>query len=501
MSMSATINPCRYLIVVTLIQLISACTVGPDYIRQPPPTETAYTKKDPIVTTADNNGNAQRFHTDAAISADWWNLFHSADLGEAVDRSLRNNASLQAAQASLKESQHNLQAGYGVFFPQIGGSFSATRQLPSAFRFGSASPVGIFNLFTLGAAISYTLDIFGGERRMVEALGAQADYQKYVALATYLTLSGNVVNTAIARAAYHAQYEATQQLILRQQEQLAVAENQAAHGIAPYATVLSLRSLLASSQAALAVVAQKRDQADHLLANLQGTTASGTYTSSFDLAQLELPQDLPLTLPSELVRQRPDVLAAEAQLHVASAGVGVATAALFPSFSLGANYALGNTKLGNLSDSSSKFWSVGSGVDVPIFQGGTAWHKRRAAQDAYQQALANYRQTVLSAFQQVADVLTAIEHDAQAVKAQAESLGAAEQTLKLIEVNYRAGLVSYLDVLAANTQFYQSKIAYLQALGLRYQDTTALFVALGGGWWNKPPSFFEQKSSARDEGK
>ncbi|WP_231502149.1 efflux transporter outer membrane subunit [Herbaspirillum sp. RV1423] len=501
MCMSAITKSWRYAAGAAVAHLLCACTVGVDYVRQPPPIEAGYTMQDPSTTVADAGGNVQRFHMDAAISAEWWKMFHSEGLAEAVNRAFLNNASLQAAQASLKESQHSLQAGYGVFFPQIDGSFSATRQLPSAFRYGAASPAGIFNLFTLGAAISYTLDIFGGQRRAVEALGAQADYQKYVALATYLTLSGNVVNTAIARAAYNAQYEATQELIRRQEEQVAIAEKQADRGIASYATVLSLRSLLASSRAALATVAQKRDQADHLLANLQGTTASGTYTSSFDLAELELPQNLPLSLPSELVRQRPDILSAEAQLHVASAEIGVATAALFPSFGIGANYAFGNTRFGNLTDSSSKFWSIGPSMDIPIFHGGATWYKRSAAEDAYQQALASYRQTVLSAFEQVANVLTAIEHDAQSMKAQAEALGAAEQTLKLIEANYRAGLVSYLDVLAADSQYYQSKIAYLQVSAQRYQDTTALFVALGGGWWNAPPPFVEQPASVQVGGK
>jgi NodT family efflux transporter outer membrane factor (OMF) lipoprotein len=475
---------CLRLAGVVILSLLQACAAGPDFERPAPPAVSRYTHEENTGATVDAAGGVQHFQAGEQIAADWWRLYGSKELDDAVRQAILHNPSLQSAQASLRQSQDNLRAGQGVFFPQLDASFSATRQRSSPFRLGAAAPGSIFNLFTLGAVVSYALDVFGGERRAVEGLGAQVDYQRYTMLATYLALSGNIVNTMIARAAYAAQWDATGQLVKRQQEQLEIAEKQAENGIAPYASVLAIKSQLAANRAALPALAQKRDQAEHLLASLQGAFAADQSASTIALGQLALPASLPLSLPSQLVRQRPDVLAAEAQLHAASANIGIATAALFPSFSLSASYGLSNNTIGGLSDSPSKFWSAGPAVDVPLFHGAADWYRRRAALDAYQKSLADYRQTVLAAFQQVADVLTAVAHDAQSLQAQAEALQAAEQALALTEANYRAGLVSYLDVLVADAQSYQSKINYLQVLGQRYQDTAALFVALGGGWWN-----------------
>jgi NodT family efflux transporter outer membrane factor (OMF) lipoprotein len=212
-----------------------------------------------------------------------------------------------------------------------------------------------------------------------------------------------------------------------------------------------------------------------------------------DLSSLILPTDLPVSLPSDLVRQRPDILSANAQLHIASANIGVATAAMFPSFTLSGTYGAGGTSFGNLSADSFRFWSIGPSVTVPLFQGGSLWYGRKAAIDAYQQALANYRQTVLGAFEQVADSLNALEHDAQALQAQVEAQRDAGEALTLLQANYRAGTVSYLEVLTADVQYHQATIAYLQAVAQRHQDTVALFVALGGGWWNDKSAIGEGK--------
>jgi NodT family efflux transporter outer membrane factor (OMF) lipoprotein len=221
-----------------------------------------------------------------------------------------------------------------------------------------------------------------------------------------------------------------------------------------------------------------------LLATLEGMVPSRATLPDIDLAGLSLPVDLPVSLPSDLVRQRPDILSAEAQLHVASANIGVATAAMFPSFTLSGIYGVAGSSLGNLSAGSGEFWSIGPSVTVPVFQGGRLWYGRRAAIDAYQQSQANYRQTVLGAFAQVADSLLALEHDAEALQAQVEAQRAAGEALNLLQANYRAGLVAYLDVLVADVQFHEATIAYLQAVAQRLQDTVVLFVALGGGWWN-----------------
>jgi NodT family efflux transporter outer membrane factor (OMF) lipoprotein len=333
---------------------------------------------------------------------------------------------------------------------------------------------------TASGTISYALDVFGGKRRTVEGLQAQADYQRYLTKAVYLTLTANVVNTTIAQAAYAAEIRATEQLIGLEKQQLEITEAQVRAGTSAYASVLSVRSLIATNKASLAPLRQKISAADHLLATLEGVFPSEANLSEIDLSSLALPNDLPVSLPSELVRQRPDILSAEAQLHVASANIGVATAAMFPSISLSGTYGAGGTSFGNLSTDSFRFWSIGPSITIPLFQGGSLWNGRKAAIDAYQQSLVNYRQTVLAAFEQVADALKALEYDAQALEAQRDAAGA----LSLPQAGYRAGTVGYLDVLIADVQLHQATIAYLQAVAQRHQDTVALFVALGGGWWN-----------------
>ena len=473
----------RVLCIVSLFCL-SGCAVGPDFVRPEPPQVDHYTPgKDPTVTIP-ADGQVQYFKQSAKVVEDWWRLFNSTRLDAVVKEAISNNQSLQAAQAALRQSRENLRAGYGVFFPQLDAGFDATRQKFSSARFGGSSPASTFNLFTLSATVSYALDVFGGERRAVESLQAQVDFQRFTVIGTYLTLTGNIVNTIIAQAAYREEIKATEQIIGLLREQTGITEAQAQAGTVPYANVLSLRSQLAAFEATLPPLRQKLDQAGHLLATLAGRTPAEWAPPQIDLADLNLPADLPITLPSQLVRQRPDILAAEAQLHSASADIGVATAALFPSFTLNGSYGFNNTSMGDLFKSGSSIWSLGANVTTPLFHGGTLWFHRKAAIEAYQQSLAGYRQTVLSSFAQVADTLRALEHDAEALHAQAQALDAAGEALRLIQVNYEAGTVNYLQVLVADNQYHQAKIGYLQTQAQRLQDTVALFVALGGGWWN-----------------
>jgi NodT family efflux transporter outer membrane factor (OMF) lipoprotein len=242
---------------------------------------------------------------------------------------------------------------------------------------------------------------------------------------------------------------------------------------------------LAAFEATLPPLRQKLDQAGHLLATLAGRLPAEWTPPQIALTDITLPTELPISLPSDIVRQRPDILASEAQLHSASADIGVATAALFPSFTLSGSYGFNNSSIGDLLKSGSNIWSLGANVTTPLFHGGTLWFHRKAAIEAYQQSLAGYRQTVLSAFAQVADTLRALEHDAEGLHAQSQALDAAGEALQLIHVNYQAGTANYLQVLVADYQYHQAKIGYLQAQAQRLQDTVALFVALGGGWWNK----------------
>ncbi len=481
------VRGCQYkiwLLLGSCLCLVAGCTVGPDFVRPDAPKVSRYTRTAVPTQTISADGQVQYFGKGAKLVANWWKLFNSSQLDVVVKEGLNNNPGVQAAQASLRQSRKNLQAGYGIFYPQAAMDFNATRQEFSPARFGSNSSSSIFNLVTLSASVSYALDIFGGERRAIEGLQAQVDLQRATVQATYLTLSGNIVNTVIARAAYRAEINITEQIIAMQQEQISIVQKQVQAGTTPYASVLALKGELTALEATLPPLRQKLAQSEHLLATLSGRFSAQWPSPEVDMADLMLPQNLPVSLPSELVRQRPDILAAEAALHGASANIGVATAALFPSFTLNGSFGQNNSSVNNLFQSNGSFWSLGPDVSMPVFNGGTLLSKREAAKAAYQQALANYRQTVLSAFAQVADALRGLEHDAESLQAEAQALDTAKESLSLMQTNYQAGLVNYPQLLIANVQYQQAEINFLQAQAQRLQDTTAIFVALGGGWWN-----------------
>ncbi len=455
-------------------------------MRPEGPASRRYTYKEEPGGTIATVGGAQHFEHGAKIAADWWRLFNCSKLDALVMQSIANNPTLQAAQASLRQSEDNLRAGYGIFYPQLGASFQPTRQQFSPARFGESSGPSIFNLYTLQATVGYVLDVWGGERRTVEGLGAQVDVQYYNVQGSYLALSGNLVNAVVAEAAYSAEIEATQQIVGFLEEQTNITGAQARAGVVPYANLLSIQTQLATTQATLPPLQQQLAHTRHLLATLAGQAPSDWAPPRVTLAELKLPDDLPVSLPSELVRQRPDILIAEAQLHSASAQIGVATANMLPNFNLTADYGLNSTTLSTLFASSAAFWTMGATLATPLIQGPTLWYQRKAAIDAYQQALANYRQIVLAALAQVADALDALQHDAQTLSAQSQALDAAAEALHLIQANYQAGTVNYLQVLIADYQYQQARLGYIQVMGQRLQDTAALLVALGGGWWNTP---------------
>ncbi len=460
----------------------AGCAVGPDFKRPEAPKVTRYTVEPTRAEAMVADGKAQRFEAGRTVEADWWRLFSSAELDDVVAWSIAHNPSLESARASLRRSQDSLRAGYGVFFPQVDVKAGANRQ-----KFNLAPgvlPSGIFNLYTASGSVSYALDLWGGERRQVEALGAQVDEQRYALAATYVMLSGNVVNAVVAEAAYRAQIEATQAAIALQKEQLRITEAQARGGTVSFANVLTIESQIASIQATLPPLQQNIDSAGHLVATLAGTTPGEWQPPAVALDRLTLPADLPVTLPSELVRQRPDILMAEAVLHAANASIGVATAAMLPNVTLSASYGYNATTPGDLFGPGGSVWNLGAGLTQPVFHGGTLYYQRKAAVEARNQAFADYRETVLSAFAQVADGLRALEHDAEALRAETEAVQAAEGALRLIQANYAAGLANYLQVLIADGQYLQTKVAYVQAVAKRMQDTVALYVALGGGWWN-----------------
>ena len=469
------------MVLIFIFSLCWGCTVGPNFQRQKSPPVDRYTAEVLPSKTVTAEGCAQRFRLGAEPETEWWRLFGSEDLNGIVSAAIAENQTLQAAQARLRQSRESLNAGYGAFYPQVDANLNASRQKFSSARYGGGLGSSIFNLYTASATVSYDLDFFGLTRRTVEGLKAQVNYQQYEVDATYLTLLGNIVNTAIALAGYRAQIAAEEEIVKFEREQLRITKIQADAGMIPYTDVLSVQSLLAGSEAVLPPLQKLLSQTRHLLVTLVGRFPASWSPPDLDLNHFTLPQDVPVTLPSSLVRRRPDILAAEALLHVASANIGVATAAMYPNITLSAGYGVASTSLNSLFDASSTFWSVGAGLLAPLFHGGTLYYQKQAAIEAYQETLATYRQTVLTAFAQVADALRAIEYDARTLEAQAYSLKSAEQSLRLVEANYKAGIATYLDLLIADRLYRVAKIAYIQALVVRLQDTSALFVALGGG--------------------
>ena len=391
------------------------------------------------------------------------------------------NPSLQLAEAKLRAAQDLLRAGAGVFYPQVTGSADVSRRATVPARPGQTGAPSLFTLWTLGASISYAVDIFGGNRRAVEMLAAQAEGQRYAVAAAYLTLSGNLVNAVIAHAAYRAQIDTTRSLIALVRELVEIAHAQVEAGVMAHASESSLAAQLASLEVSLPPLEQKRDQAAHLQAVLMGRFPSEVDAVDVALNGLQLPADLPSLVPSELVHQRPAVLAAQARLHQASAEVGVATAAMLPSLPLSADYARMSGRSADLFGAKAGAWSVGANLVAPLFEGGTLYFRRSASRQALQAADADYRQVVLSAFEQVADVLRGLEHDAASLM-HSYAHRRRQAALEEITADYRAGVANYLQVLSANLEYQQAVLGALQVRAQRLQDTVALFLALGGSW-------------------
>lgn len=360
MSMSARNKPPAPLAVMmaaTLLSALAGCAVGPDFRRPGAPPVDHYTSgTDPKETIA-TDGTAQRFAPGDAIAAQWWQLFASRKIDDVVAEAIAANPTIEAAAASLRQSQYDLRAGYGIFFPSVEVGAAAARQRYSALKVDQETPPVVFNLFTLSTSVSYALDAFGGERRTVEGLAAAVDAQQNTLLGADLTITGNVINTLIAKAAYQAELDATQDIVTLEQKQVTLAQVKANAGTAPYSNVLSIESQLDSFEATIPGLEQKITQADDLLATLVGRTPAQWQAPTISFEEIALPEILPVSLPSALVRQRPDILAAEANLHQASAGIGVATAALLPSVSLNAGYGVNNTAANDLFAKNAGFWS------------------------------------------------------------------------------------------------------------------------------------------------
>jgi NodT family efflux transporter outer membrane factor (OMF) lipoprotein len=413
-------------------------------------------------------------------------LFHSRPLNELIEQSLTNNPDLKAAQAALSVARENVLAQRGVYYPSVAGSFSASRQKQSgALAPTPSSNAYQYNLFTPQVSVSYSPDVFGLNRRTMESLKAQEQGVRFQMIATYITLSANVVVTAIQEGSVQMQIDATRELIGINSNMVQILQYQLAKGYASRLDLAAQESQLAQVTATLPPLLKQSAQLRDLLAVLAGRFPNQTTAEKFGLASLQLPEELPVSLPSQLVAQRPDVLQAEANLHAASAQIGIAIANRLPNITLTANAGSTALALDRLFTSGTGFWGLGAAATAPVFQGGTLLHHERAAKAAYVQAAEQYRSTVLTAFQNVADTLTALEQDAESLKAAAAAADDAQITLDLSQRQWQDGYISYLALLSAEQAYQQARINLVQAQASRYADTAALFQALGGGWWHR----------------
>lgn len=474
--------------------VIHGCTVGPDFVRPAAPAVDRYTPQPPAQKTASadvDGGLAQRFVHDLDIPAQWWTLFHSPQLNALIEQALKANPNLQAAQAALRVAQENVNAQQGAYFPSLTANLDSSRQ-KTAGSLASVPSSGayLYSLHTAQLSILFIPDVFGGNRREVESLQAQADAQRFQVEATYITLTTNVVAAAVQAASLQDQIVALEQIIALQTEQLTITRKQFDLGQIAEVAVIAQESALAQAQVQLPALRKQLAVQNDLLLALGGRLPAEQVAPQFTLSALQLPDDLPLSLPSKLVEQRPDVRAAEAAMHAASAQIGVATANMLPQFTIDASIGSAAAHLADLFTSGTGFWSVSGNVAQPIFQGGTLLHRRRAAEAAFDQAAALYRSTVIAAFQNVADTLQALQSDAEGLRASVEAERTAKQSLDIARRQIELGDIGYLSVLVAEQAYQQTLINRVQAQANRYADTAALYQALGGGWWNRgePPT-------------
>jgi NodT family efflux transporter outer membrane factor (OMF) lipoprotein len=475
-------------VALSVLALLSACAVGPDFQPPPAPPVSGYTPEANPATTASVDvagGAAQKFDMGRDIPGEWWRVFHSKALDGLIADAIQANPSLQAAQAALWQAKENLYAQAGKLLPTADANASATRQQFSPAAFGAGGSPSIFNLFQASVNVAYVPDVFGGIRRQTEATAAQADYQRFELEATYLTLTANVVTAVVAEASLRGQIDATRDIIKAETDQLDVVRHQFDVGGAARTDVLTQQSEVATAQATLPPLQKQLEQQQHVLQALIGRFPSEGRRDHLSLESLRLPTHLPVSLPSQLVEQRPDVRAAEAQLHEASAQIGVAIAARLPQFNLTGGYGSDALTTAALFAPSTIVWSIAASGTQPIFHGFTLLHQERAARAAYDVAEAQYRNTVLAAFQNVADALRALQLDAATLKAQQAAVRAASATLDLSRSQYRLGAITYVILLNAQHSYQQARLALVQAQAARYADTAALFQALGGGWWNR----------------
>lgn len=478
----------RNFLLIIASSMLSACMMGPDFHPPAPPPTQHYTAKplpNKTVATKGQAGKSERFIIGENVKKDWWEIYHSPTINGLVEEGIHHSPNILAARATLRSALENYKAQFGtLLLPEITGQFSGERQRFSGQEFGDTKSKAntLFNLYDATVSINYTLDIWGGMRRQVEAARANVDFEKYELLAAYLTITSNIVTTAITASALQAQIDATESLIQAFSSQLSILQKQFELGGISQESVLTQKTLVEQTKATLPPLQKNLAAADHSLAVLIGKLPSEAKIPRIDLKKLYLPEKLPVALPSILVRQRPDIQASEALLHAASANIGAATANLFPQLTISATWGYESTILSDLINPKNNIWNYGTNLGQTIFKGGALVSQRKAAIANYENAVQQYRQTVLTAFQNVADVLRAIETDAKTYQANVAAEKAAEDNLRLIQGQYKLGGVDYLALLIAQQQYQQTVVARIKTEATRYADTADLYQALGGGW-------------------
>ena len=465
-----------------LLAVLQGCMVGPNFHAPQAPAVT-------LPVPPPTSGAAQNFVPGGDIAGDWWSLYRSPALDTLVTTALANNPSLTAAQASLVQAQESLRAAYGVLIPAVSGSLGAQRdQLSTASQAGFGGGSGAIKPYTLynaSLSVSYAVDIWGGARRDVESLAAQADYQHDELEAAYLSLTGNIVTAAVQAASLQAQIDATNQVIAAETQTLGIVRTQVTLGGASGATLLQQQAQLASAEATLPPLQSALAQEQNQLAAYEGAFPGNAPPPVLTLDGLSLPRDVPVSVPSAIVAQRPDIAAAAAQLHTASAKLGVADAQMLPQITLSGQIGHSSLTTGSLFTPQTLLWNLVGGLTQPIFEGGELEANRKGAMAALRGAGAEYQVTVIAAFQNVADVLAALQYDQDELLAAQGARDAAAQSLAVTQAQYRLGGQPLTAVLTAQTTYQTAVLAEVKARAARLSDTAALYVALGGGWWHR----------------
>ena len=486
-----------------MVVLVAGCAVGPSYHKPEAPANAGYapTPLPDSNATAGAGGEAQHLVIGLELPFEWWQLFESPALNRLVEQAFKANPTIPAAQAALAQAQESVRAQRGFYFPTVAAGFQAQR-VKVAGNNTQSSSLGIqgngenlgqptrpaaplyYQFYTAGLNVGFVPDVFGSNRRQVESLAAQAEAQRFALEATYITLASNVVGAAVQEASLRAQIDATRQIIDADDKSLQILRDQLRLGLATRLDVAAQEAAVAQIAATLPLLQAQFEQTHDLIRALIGQFPNGA-DESFTLDALRLPAALPVSLPARLIEQRPDVRAAEAQLHAATAQVAVAVAAMLPQFSISATLGGNAAQVPLLFRGGGPFWTLAGGVTQPLFDGGTLLHTKRAASAALKQVAAQYQSTVLTAYQNVADTLHASLCDADALAGAVETENAAKVTYDLTREQMEAGYVSHLALLNAETAYGQALLARVQAQATRYEDSVALFQALGGGWWNR----------------